>query len=255
MDGGPLIMNSDFITTMGLQTGRDWESLPADEGPLEWTLDHRQGLIQGPLDLEFLRGRKISLTLEPGQMAMLIQDSDLKAVYLDGAHYLDIGHGNHQVPAESSLLFLAVDRHINLNWSREAPLRLGSSQDEALIGGCSLAIDGPARFFRTFLDTPEMPDPEFLIRLIDQLVRGILEDCLGDMVDPAAAHGPAEIQSRLTRLSPEELADDLAPCGLACVNLAIYTAAPPVDDEFVPQADLETAVHETAGHLDGVGHN
>ncbi len=255
MDWGPLIMSSDFITTMGLQSSRDWDSLPADEGPLEWTLDHKQGLIQGPLDLEFLRGRKISLVLEPGQMAMLIQDSDLKAVYLDGAHYLDIGHGNHQVPAESSIIFLAANRHINLNWSREAPMRLGQNNDEALIGGCSLTIDGPARFFRTFLDTPEMPEPEFLICLIDQFVRGALEEFLGNLFDPAATPSAAEIQSRLTRLTPEDLADDLAPCGLSCVNLAIYTAAPPVDDEFVPSFDQETDVHETAGHLDVVGHN
>ena len=246
-------MNSEFITTMGLQNGRDWESLPADEGPLEWTLDHRHGLIQGPLDLEFLRGRKISLVLETGQMAMLIQDDDLKAVYLDGAHYLDIGHGSHQVPAESHLIFLATNRHINLNWSPQAPLRLGPNRDEALIGGCSLTIDGPARFYRTFLNTPDMPDPDFLVHLIDQLVRGVLEEFLGDLFDSAATHEPAEIQSRLTRLVPEELADDLAPCGLACVNLAIYTAAPPVEDEFVPQ--VAQGPQETSGHLDGVGHN
>jgi len=249
-------MNSDFITTMGLQSGRDWESVPGDEGPLAWTLDHRKGLIQGPLDLEFLRGRKISLVLEPGQMAMLIQESDLKAVYLDGAHYLDIGHGNHQVPAEARLIFLAADRHINLNWSSQDPLRLGTNPDEALIGGCSLAIDGPARFFRTFLDTPEIPNPDFLVRLIDQLVRDVLEEFLGNLFDPEAPSEPAEIQSRLTRLAPEDLADDLAPCGLACVNLAIYTAAPPVEDEFVPQVVQEVqAVQETTGHLDGVGHN
>jgi len=197
-----------------------------------------QGLIQGPLDLEFLRGRKISVVLEPGQMAMLIQDSELKAVYLDGAHYLDIGHGSHQVPAESSLIFLAANRHINL-----------------MIGGCSLTIDGPARFYRTFLDTPDMPESDFLVCLIDQFVRGVLEEFLGSLFDPAAAPSPAEIQSRLTRLTPKDLADDLAPCGLSCVNLALYTAAPPVDDEFAPQAEQETDDHETAGHLNVVEHN
>jgi len=248
-------MNSDFITTMGMQNGRGWDSLPADEGPLEWTLDHRQGLIQGPLDLEFLRGRKISLVLEAGQMAMLVRNDDLKAVYLDGAHYLDIGHGNHQVPAESRLIFLAADRHINLNWSHQTPLHLGSNHDESLIGGCSLTINGPARFYRTFLDTPEMPDPKFLVRLIDQYVRGVLEDFLGSLFGPTAAPGPGEIQSRLTRLTPEDLADDLTPCGLACVNLALYTAALPVEDEFVSSVEQETALHVTTGHLDGVGHN
>ena len=35
----------------------------------------------------------------------------------------------------------------------------------------ALSIDGPARFFRTFLDTPEIPDPKFLVCLIDQFVR------------------------------------------------------------------------------------
>lgn len=243
-------MNSDLITTSGLDNGRNWETLPEDEGPIEWTLDHRQGLVQGPLDLEFLRGRKISLALEPGQMALLVQEGDLKAVYLDGAHYLDIGHGSHQVPADGKLVFLAANRHINLNWSRQTPLRLGHGCDEALIGGCSLAIDGPARFFRTFLDTSDMPDPDFLARLIDQMVRGILEDMLGTIFGSDETAGPGEIQSRLTRLTPEDLADELAPCGLACVNLAIYTAAPPVENEYVT-----AGAQETAGHLDGVGHN
>jgi hypothetical protein len=253
MDGRPLIMNSDYITTKGLQSGREWDTLPPDEGPLEWSLDHRQGLIQGPLDLEFLRGRKVSLVLEPGQMALLTQDDDLKAVYLDGAHYLDIGHGNHQVPADGKLIFLAADRNIHLNWSHETPLRLGENCDEELIGGCSLAIDGPARFYRTFLDTPEMPDPDFLGRLVDQLVRGVLEEFLGVMFDSTSNPGPAEIQSRLMRLTPEDLADHLVPCGLACVNLALYTAAPPVEEEFVPQ--VVQGPEETSGHLDEVRHN
>jgi hypothetical protein len=250
MDGGALIMNSDLLTKAGLQNGRDWDSIPADEGPIEWSLDHRQGLVQGPLDLEFLRGRKMSLALESGQMALLVQDSDLKAVYLDGAHYLDIGHGNHQVPADGQLVFLAADRNINLNWSRATPLQLGPGRQEALIGGCSLTIDGPARFFRTFLDTPEMPNPEFLVGLIDQMVRGILEENLGSLFGSAELAGPAEFQARLTRLTPGDLADDLMSCGLACLNLAIYTAAPPVENDYV-----DREVQETAGHLDGVGHN
>jgi hypothetical protein len=246
-------MNSDHFTTKGLHSGRDWESLPPDEGPLEWTLDHRRGLIQGPLDLEFLRGRKVSLVLEPGQLALLVENGELQAVYLDGAHYLDIGHGNHQVPAESRLIFLACDRDINLNWSREAPLLLGPGQREALIGGCSLTVDAPARFYQTFLNTPELPDPAFLIRLIDQLVRGVLEEFLIDLFGSGTLPGPMEMQSRLTRLAPADLADHLVPCGLACVNLALYTAAPPVGDGYGSR-DSEMP-QETPGHLDPVGHN
>ena len=242
-------MTSEYLTKRGLNNGRDWESLPEDEGPLEWTLDRRQGLVQGPLDLEFLRGRKMSLILEPGQMALLIQEDDLQAVYLDGAHYLDIGHGTHQVPPGSKLVFLAADRDINLNWSHQEPLTLSQGQGPALIGGCSLAIDAPARFYRTFLNTPETPEPEFLTRLVDQLVRGVMEEFLGDLFGGAIT-GPGEIQPRLTRLTPEDLTDDLAPYGLTCVNLAIYTAAPPVENEYGPEIS-----HETSGQLDGVGHN
>ena len=242
-------MTSELLTDQGLDHGRDWESLPPEEGPLEWTLDHRQGLVQGPLDLEFLHGRRMSLMLEPGQMALLIHDDDLKAVYLDGAHFLDIGHGTHQVPADGSLLFLAADRDINLNWSRHEPLKVGENRQEALIGGCSLTIDAPARFYRTFLDTPETPDPGFLIRLVDQVVRGALEEFLGTMLEGVASEGPGGLQSCLTRLTPADLADDLVPCGLACLNLAVYTAAPPVDSEYTGQAE------ETAGHLHPVRHN
>lgn len=242
-------MTSELLTDQGLDHGRDWDTMGTDESPLEWTLDHRQGLIQGPLDLEFLRGRKMSLILETGQMALLIQEEGLKAVYLDGAHYLDIGHGTHQVPADSSLLFLAADRHINLNWSRSEPLNVGRDHDQALIGGCSLAIEAPARFFRTFLDTPDTPDPEFLVRLVDQVVRGALEDLLGTMLEGVEAGAHEGIQSRLTRLTPTDLADELEPCGLACVNLAVYTAAPPVENEFTGR------IEETTGHLDGVRHN
>lgn len=242
-------MTSELLTNKGLDHGRSWDSLPNDEGPLEWTLDHRQGLIQGPLDLEFLRGRKMSLVLEPGQMALLLQEGDLKAVYLDGAHYLDIGHGAHQVPGESSLLFLAADRNINLNWSHQEPLIPGEASGKALIGGCSLAIDAPARFYRTFLDTPDMPDSDFLARLVGQVVRGALEEFLSTMLEGTEAGGPGGFQSRLTRLTPTDLADDLTPYGLTCVNLAVYTAAPPVENEFSGQ------VEETSGHLDGVRHN
>ena len=58
----------------GLSSGRNWSDIPADDTPLTWTLDPEGGLVQGPLDLDFLRGRKLALVLEEGQLALLTRD-------------------------------------------------------------------------------------------------------------------------------------------------------------------------------------
>ena len=128
---------------------------------------------------------------------------------------------------------------------------MGRDTSEALIGGCSLAIEAPARFYRTFLDTPETPDPEFLARLIDQIVRGVLEDFLGDLFDGVDPAAPAEIQSRLTRLTPggsDRRPGPLRP-GLREPGPLYRRSA---GGRMISQG---SSVEETAGHLDGVRHN
>ena len=51
---------------------------------MDWSVDQELGLIQGPLDLEFMRGKRMLLALEQGQYALLVGDNSLKAVYLEG---------------------------------------------------------------------------------------------------------------------------------------------------------------------------
>ena len=221
-------MSTDYLTDQGLGHGRNWSALPADGGPLEWSIDPEGEMIQGPLDLEFMRGQRFSLVLEEGQLALLTRDRKLMGVYLDGVHTLDVGTDEKQIPTDGRLIFLAADRTIDLMWNRREPLAVGNGRGVRLIGGCNLVIERPARFYRTFLDASEGQDPDFVMRLIDQMVRGMFEEIFADLDvnDQASA---ATLQSRVMGLGPADLADDLDACGLRCVNLALYTSAPPVE--------------------------
>ncbi len=223
-------MTSDLLSQSGLNNGRKWSTHATDGAPVEWSIEADKGLIQGPLELEFLRGQKMSLTLADGQQALLIHDGQLKAVYLDGAHYLEIGTGIRQVDPACQLIFLAADEPLQLSWPRANPLSWGPEAHQTLIGSCALRIAWPSRFFGTFLQGQETPDPGFAERLIDQMVRGLFEQLLA--TDPTAGTLPpaSETQARLTRLSPSDLNEELNACGLSCTHLAVYTSAPPIED-------------------------
>jgi hypothetical protein len=229
---------------------RNWDVLPADEAPVDWTVDPGQGWIQGPLDLEFLRGRCLALSLAPGQMALLVRENSLQTVYLDGGHLLDIGPGPEQIAPACGLIFLAGNGALNLHWNSDRPLRIGREPGTALIGHCHLMVDGPQSFFDAFLRGPATIDPDFILRLVEQMVHGSLEEILADVCNDSHDPGPLEIQSRLTGLSPADVADELAACGLGCTNLAVYTAAPPMHEGLTAET-----VRETAGHHDRDGHN
>ena len=204
--------------------------LPPEGQPIEWSLDPKQGRIQGPLDLEFMRDQRLSLILEKGQQALLVQDGQLKSVYLDGAHYLEVGEGKRRIDPSCQLIFLALEEPLQMSWSRSTPMQWGPEDHQALIGSCSLRIEWPSRFFATFLQGHQNPDPGFTERLIDQMVRGFFAEFLsageGDEVVP----GPIQIQEHLMHLAPADLNDNLNACGLDCTQLAVYALAPPIED-------------------------
>ncbi len=235
-------MSSDSVSKAGLSNGRQWSAMPTDGGPIEWSIEADKGYIQGPLDLEFLRGKKLSLVLAEGQQALLVHEGQLIAVYLDGAHYLEIGTGRRQVQPASQLIFLAMNEPLQLNWSRSEPLQWGPETHQALIGSCSLQIEWTSRFFGTFLQGQQNPDPGFALRLIDQMIRGLFEELLS--VNPGSEKVPtaSETQARLTRITPSDLNEELNACGLTCTRLAAYTSAPPIEGHAVTNAPAtETA--------------
>jgi hypothetical protein len=225
-------------TSIGIGHGRDWSTASEDAPMLEWTIDPAQGLVQGPLDLEFLRGHRLALNLAPDQVALLVDGRSLQAIFLDGGHILDIGRGDGQVSPDCNLVFVALTRGLDASWTADDPLPLGRTA--SVIGSCTVAITRPGRFFDTFLAGLAQWDEGFLRRLVRQTVRAAVAGLL-----EGAAEDPVSLQARLTALDPSQLDEELAAFGLSCARVAFYTAAAPV--ETAPLAD--------SGQLSDLRHN
>jgi hypothetical protein len=245
--------HGDGAGGFGLGSGRDWSTAPREGEPIVWSVDPSGGLVQGPLELEFLRGRRIALVLEPGQMALLTEEQDVRAVFLDGRHTLEIGTGRRQVSPACRLLFLTTTDALDFRWSAAEPLVWGDEPWQALIGTCRLDIAGPNAFHETFIAGVESCDTGFRRRLIEQIVRSVFEDVLQGV--GGGRPTCADVQARLARLTTDDLNDDLQAYGLQCTHLAVYTAQPPVDAEDETRRSTVGAAPHTAGHFDGVGHN
>jgi hypothetical protein len=226
-------MNGD--ARQGFGNGRDWELEESGTETFEWTIDPQHGLIQGPLDLGFLRGHRMALNLAPEQVALLVEGRRLHAVYLDGGHILDIGNGDGQVPAACRLIFVTLGRGLEAAWTREDPVDLGA--DVNVIGRVIVTLASPGRFFETFLAGLESWDEAFLVRLVRQRAHAALTAVLADV-----APSPAHLQARLTHLDPSDLDEELAPCGLACAEAALYTAAGPVEEGSPTEAGQFTTL-------------
>ncbi len=239
-----IIVNRVNGTQAGLTSGRRWGAYPAQDNGMEWSVDPGSGLVQGPLDLEFLRGKRILLTLEPTQFALLLSENSLQAVYLEGVHQLEIGNGHNQIPTNSSLIFLAADQEIQLRWTKLDPLSWENPYQFGMIGHCSLTIDGPARFYRSFLEKTTCWDEQSLNQAIDTITREAISTSLESSF-PNGATSEVEIQSKLMHLNVDEVSDGISDFGLRCSQVAVYTAAPPVEHNS----------SERAGQLSGLVHN
>lgn len=225
----------------GLGSGRNWGAVDAEDNFREWAMDPNGGMVQGPVDLDFARGRRLKLTLEPGQCALLVRDNHLQAVYLDGGHILEVGHGERQVPPSSCLVFLAADQALQLRWTKLNPVTGSCLPEPGAIGHCALFVEAPARFYKKFLSRTTAWDEQSLQYAVDQAARR----ALAEILEPCAGLGEAELQTRLTGLQPEDLSEGLAEIGLACCRIAVYTATPP----------SELADSDRAGQSAPLSHN
>jgi hypothetical protein len=242
-------MSSHPAISQALDSGRRWTALPEQDQPLEWSMDGRGSFLQGPLEMEFFRGRKVFLNLTEGQLALLVEQDDLRAVYLDGGHILDVGTRPGQVGIKSSLIFLAIDMLPVLRWTFGNPLALPGPARRHIIGSCELLLNGPSRFHAAFLCDPANLAPEILSDRIEKTVRQCLSDYLVESCPPDA-EGSAELQSILMNLQADVLSEELSGFGLTCNHLALYTSDPPVEGSPGGQAE-----HETAGHSPQLAHN
>jgi len=212
----------------GLGGGQAWTAVPAPDGQTGWSLDSSREFLKGPLALAEFRDRRISFFLEDGQLGFLAQDQELQAVYLDGGHNLEIGNLPGQVHPDARLYLLAADRPVILRWTNKRPLILDNLPEPGIIGSCTLQISVPGRFFQAFLGKDVACNEACLAVAMDLVAREILEGILGVACSIGGADS-ATIQSTLTRLAPEDLSEELDEFGLACSQLAVYTAVPPVE--------------------------
>lgn len=249
-------MSADLTSGRNPPGGRRWSAQSGDELPIAWSIDSADGLLQGPLDLGFLRGRRLSLTLYDGQTALLLGEGRVQALFGRGRHELEIGAGAKGIDPEWRLLFLVPGAGLALRWTAESRLRCGGESGPSLIGTCLLDIADPRTFHDTFLAGAEALDPAFTLVLIDRLVQSVVAARLQPLHSGAAGRSPTELQAQLTGMGPEVLADELAPCGLVCRQLALYTARAPVDQDRSPRpAVTEAESIPMSGHSEDLRHN
>ena len=232
----------------GLKVDRTWETLPADGRVLAWSVDHEAGLVQGPLDLAFLDGKQLVLNLDDGQVALLVRSEDLEAIFLPGSHHLTVGGDATTLTPDGQLVFLLTSAPVQLRWREGTSLHVigddGQDRRASVIGHCTCLIGGPARFWRCFLAGVEEIGEEYILKVIDTLVRSRLEAIVADAVQQSIG-GAGAAQTRLTQLTPEEFSEELQEYGLECVQIAVYTATPPVEE----------SVSSTAGQFPCDGDN
>lgn len=197
--------------------------------PIDWSIDAADGPLQGPLALAFLEGRELALHLASGQSALLLGGGGLRRVLGPGHHRLAVGRRSGEVDPGWRLLFLSLGEGLPARWTAEAPLRCGPGGSLALIGGARLEVVDPTAFHNAFLAGTEAVGAAFVIALADRLLQAAVAAKLAGTEPGAVDWTPAAVQARLTALRAVDLADDLSPCGLACRELAVYTAAAPVD--------------------------
>jgi len=182
-------------------------------------------------------------------MALLAEKGELKAIFLDGGHILDVGHRPGQVSTQSQLFFLIGGHKLDMRWTFGSPLSLPGSAKRHIIGNCSLTINGPARFFRSFLADTDHFEAADLLDEVEKKTRKVLEDYLME-ANSDKSYEPAEWQAALLHLQAETLSEELDSLGLSCDHLALYTAEPPVEHGSSPQINTEMA-----GQIPDFAHN
>lgn len=217
--------------------------------PIAWSVEAGDGPLQGPLALEFLRGRRLDLQLAPGQSALLLDAGRLRAVYGPGRHLLDVGDDPGALDPRWRLQFLAFGEGLSLRWTAGSPLRCGGDDAPALVGACRVAITDPAAFHGTFLAGVEHPDTPLVLALVDRLVQAAVAARLSpDSTDGLPLTGPA-LQARLAALAADDLRESLAPCGLSGRALELQALVASADGAAARAEPAATeASRPTSGH-------
>ncbi len=216
-------------SSQGLRNGRDWGALPLRQEQYQWSMEINGPTVQGPLDMEFLRGQRMLLTLETGQFGLLVRDDALKALYLDGCHHLDIGNNNDQIQTDSLLYFLSTDKPMEFRWTSNHDNCFTTDDGTKIIGQCSVRIEKPARFYHRILRSLSDCSPKVLQQHLEPMIQKAFHNLLDQVCQMSWEHA-GNLQSSLMDLGPSQLDEFLSEHGLFCDSLAAYTAAPPIEN-------------------------
>ncbi len=217
---------------------------PDGDEPLRWYFDRRAGTVQGPLEMASFRDRSLLVALEPGQVGLLVESGEIRAVFLTGSHLLRVGEGPERVDPRARLIMLDTERPLPVRWGETSPEsepRRAGAPDAPPPGSAGIAIVDPARFHAAFLRNSESCGEQFLQRLIGVLVQSRLEGLISPW---RAAGSPAEattLSERLASLAPGDLNASLEPYGIACTALRWDPVAPPARETQPTPAELVPA--------------
>ncbi len=203
--------------TDAVRHDRSWELVPRGRDFTSWSVDPPEGVVQGPLDLDFFAGGRLHVVLEEGQMGLLSVDGELHLHMMEGVHLLRVG-GDDGLPADGRLHFVHLDAPIRVPWRQHVAVR-GEGAREAH-GHFDVTIADPSLFHRAFL-TGDDDGEALCIRKLSTLLPALLAGHL------AASVGDGDLSERAAALDPSVLDPDLAAYGLACTAVvAEKTVAP-----------------------------
>ena len=191
--------------------------------PVVWSIDPASGVVQGPLDLCFVKGRTLVLTLEEDQVAVYTVDGELQSVFLEGIHSLAVSReGSALEPGRSLIHFLHLLTPLDVPWRRHmpvAPVNVDDPTSRLAHGVFEINIIDPIKFHRAFLHGSEGETDQVCIDALAQLLPTFLSIHLSRICGPQAT---LEKQSlAMADLDPHDLDAVLAPYGIRCAGITV----------------------------------
>lgn len=195
-----------------------WPVRDRRDAPLEWHPDPAGDTVQGPLDLCYVTGRDLLLSLDHGEVALLTVRGRLARVMLPGPHWLAVGRD--ECPGGGLLYFLRLHQPLVVDWRQYMPVphRAGDEPATRLHSGrFQVMIVQPVRFYETLLASRPGEGDGICLPTLRHLLPTLLTIRLAGM-EAGREEGLATLLSRLT---PTLLDPDLAPYGLVCRSWSI----------------------------------
>jgi len=199
---------------------KPWEQLNDKQMPITWEIDPDEGVIQGPLDLCFLDGRSLHLVLKPGQVALLTVRGEHRAFFPDGAYLLNVG--TDDLAADSLIYFMHTERSFRISWSQIIPMphfEPGAATTRKASGSFDVRIESPVRFYQEMLRNHAGEGENICNDVLSRIMPTLLTIRLAQTCGPDSSK--EEHRAILTALSPDDLAGDLVPYGLVCMDISI----------------------------------